>query len=222
MFKKISYAVGLIFFVIFAFLILKSANLNNFIDTIENRTFDLRQSILINEGSKKANKDIVIVAIDDATYEYILDSYGEWPLPRDTYAKIINYLEKQSPRAIAFDLMFVKSLKSKTQADEELVKTFKKYNNLYTSMNFDNQSEDLRIPPELPEKLTINVQNNSDIDFNQLTYTNCRTILEGILNATSNIGIINVSRSDDGVLRKMPLVVKYKNDFYPQLALKSA
>lgn len=220
MFKKISYAVGLIFFVIFAFLILKSANLNNFIDTIENRTFDLRQSILINEGSKKANKDIVIVAIDDATYEYILDSYGEWPLPRDTYAKIINYLEKQSPRAIAFDLMFVKSLKSKTQADEELVKTFKKYNNLYTSMNFDNQSEDLRIPPELPQKLTINVQNNSDIDFNQLTYTNCRTILEGILNATSNIGIINVSRSDDGVLRKMPLVVKYKNDFYPQLALK--
>lgn len=220
MFKKISYAVGLIFFVIFAFLILKSANLNNFIDTIENRTFDLRQSILINEGSKKASKDIVIVAIDDATYEYILDNYGEWPLPRDTYAKIINYLEKQSPRAIAFDLMFVKSLKSKTQADEELVKTFKKYNNLYTSMNFDNQSEDLRIPPELPEKLTINVQNNSDIDFNQLTYTNCRTILEGILNATSNIGIINVSRSDDGVLRKMPLVVKYKNDFYPQLALK--
>lgn len=220
MFKKISYAVGLIFFVIFAFLILKSANLNNFIDTIENRTFDLRQSILINEGSKKANKDIVIVAIDDATYEYILDSYGEWPLPRDTYAKIINYLEKQSPRAIAFDLMFVKSLKSKNQADEALVQTFKKYSNLYTSMNFDNQSEDLRIPPELPQKLTINVQNNSDIDFNQLTYTNCRTILEGILNATSNIGIINVSRSDDGVLRKMPLVVKYKNDFYPQLALK--
>lgn len=220
MFKKISYAVGLIFFVIFAFLILKSANLNNFIDTIENRTFDLRQSILINEGSKKASKDIVIVAIDDATYEYILDNYGEWPLPRDTYAKIINYLEKQSPRAIAFDLMFVKSLKSKNQADEALVQTFKKYNNLYTSMNFDNQSEDLRIPPELPQKLTINVQNNSDIDFNQLTYTNCRTILEGILNATSNIGIINVSRSDDGVLRKMPLVVKYKNDFYPQLALK--
>lgn len=220
MFKKISYAIGFMFFVIFAFLILKNANLNNFIDAIENRTFDLRQSLLINEGAKKASKDIVIVAIDDATYEYILDYYGEWPLPRDTYAKIINYLEKQSPRAIAFDLMFVKSLKSKNQADEALVQTFKKYNNLYTSMNFDNQSEDLRVPPNLPQKLTINIQNNSEIDFNQLTYTNCRTILEGILNATSNVGIINVSRSDDGVLRKMPLVVKYKNEFYPQLALK--
>ncbi len=220
MFKRISYAFGLIFFIIFAFLILKNANLNNFIDTIENRTFDLRQSILINEGSKKASQDIVIVAIDDATYEYILDNYGEWPLPRDIYAKIVNYLEKQSPRSIAFDLMFVKSLKSKNQADKELTEVFKKYNNVFTSMNFDNQSEDLRIPPNLPQKLTIDIKNNSKIDFSQLTYKNCRTIIEEIINATSNIGIINVSRSDDGILRKMPLVVKYKNDYYPQLALK--
>lgn len=220
MFKRISYAFGLIFFIIFAFLILKNANLNNFIDTIENRTFDLRQSILINEGTKKANQDIVIVAIDDATYEYILDNYGEWPLPRDTYAKIVNYLEKQNPRIIAFDLMFVKSLKSKNQADKELTEIFKKYNNVFTSMNFDNQSEDLRIPPNLPQKLTIDIKNNSKIDFSQLTYKNCRTIIDEIINATSNIGIINVSRSDDGILRKMPLVVKYKDDYYPQLALK--
>ena len=220
MFKRISYAFGLIFFIIFAFLILKNANLNNFIDTIENRTFDLRQSILINEGTKKANQDIVIVAIDDATYEYILDNYGEWPLPRDTYAKIVNYLEKHNPRIIAFDLMFVKSLKSKNQADKELTEIFKKYNNVFTSMNFDNQSEDLRIPPNLPQKLTIDIKNNSKIDFSQLTYKNCRTIIDEIINATSNIGIINVSRSDDGILRKMPLVVKYKDDYYPQLALK--
>lgn len=220
MFKRISYAFGLIFFIIFAFLILKNANLNNFIDTIENRTFDLRQSILINEGTKKANQDIVIVAIDDATYEYILDNYGEWPLPRDTYAKIVNYLEKQNPRIIAFDLMFVKSLKSKNQADKELTEIFQKYNNVFTSMNFDNQSEDLRIPPNLPQKLTIDIKNNSKIDFSQLTYKNCRTIIDEIINATSNIGIINVSRSDDGILRKMPLVVKYKDDYYPQLALK--
>lgn len=220
MFKRISYAIGLIFFIIFAFLILKNANLKNFIDTIENRTFDLRQSILINDGSKKANQDIVIVAIDDATYEYILDNYGEWPLPRDTYAKIVNYLEKQNPRIIAFDLMFVKSLKSKNQADKALTDVFKKYNNVFTSMNFDNQSADLRTPPNLPDKLTINVKNNSKIDFSQLTYTNCRTIIEEIINATSNIGIINVSRSDDGILRKMPLVIKYKDDYYPQLALK--
>lgn len=220
MFKKISYAIGLFFFALFAFIILKNANLASFVDTVENRTFDLRQSILINEGAKKPSEDIVIVAIDDATYEYILDNYGEWPLPRDTYAKVINYLEQQSPRSIVFDLMFVKSIKSSNGADEMLINYFQKYNNIFTSMNFDNQSEDLRIPPELPDKLSLNIQNNSKIDFSQLTFSNCRKILQGIIDATSNIGIINVSRSDDGILRKMPLVVKYKDKFYPQLALK--
>lgn len=220
MFKKLSYAVGLIFFAVFVFLILKNANLNSFVNSIENRTFDLRQSIMINENAKKANKDIVIVAIDDATYEYILDNYGEWPLPRDVYAKVINYLEHQNPRIIAFDLMFVKSLKSKNEADKALIDAFEKYDNVFTSMNFDNQPEDLRTPPTLPQKISINVKNNSSIDFSNLTFTNCRTILEGILNVSSNIGIINVSRSDDGVLRKMPLVVKYKDNYYPQLALK--
>ena len=220
MFKKFSYALGLLFFAAFAFLIFKNANLISFIDSIENKTFDLRQSIMINEGSKNANKDIVIIAIDDATYEYILGKYGEWPLPRDIYANIINYLEKQSPRAIAFDMMFVKSLKSENKADEALIKTFKKYNNIFTSMNFDNQSADLREPPVLPEKLTVDIINLSHLNFSDLTFTNCRSILDGIIQATSNIGIINVSRSDDGILRKMPVVVKYKEQFYPQLALK--
>ncbi len=220
MFKKISYTVGFILFTIFAFLIFKNADLKTFVDTIENRTFDLRQSILINQGAKKASSDIVIVAIDDATYEYILDTYGEWPIPRDTYANIINYLEQQSPKSLVFDLMFVKSFKSKNQADEALVNAFKKYNNIFTSMNFDNQSADLRIPPNLPDNISINIENNSKIDFSQLTFTNCRLILEGILKATKNIGIINVSRSDDGILRKMPFVVKYKDKYYPQLALR--
>ena len=220
MFKKIFYSIGLLVFLIFVFLIFKNANLNTFVDSVENRTFDLRQSILINEGKKNPNEDIVIVAIDDATYEYILDNYGEWPLPRNVYANIINYLEKSKPKAIAFDLMFVKSLKSKDFADEALVDTFKKYNNIFTSMNFDNQSQELRTPPKLPKKLTFDINNKSKINFENLTFTNCRTILEGIINATSNIGIINVSRSDDGVLRKMPLIVKYQDEYYPQLALK--
>ena len=175
---------------------------------------------MINGNTKKHNDNIVIVAIDDASYEYILDKYGEWPLPRNVYANIINYLEKQHPKSIAFDLMFVKSIKSQNSADESLINAFKKYNNIYTSMNFDNQSEDLRKAPILPDKISINVKNNSNINFEDLTYTNCRSILSGILEATSNIGIINVSRSDDGVLRKMPVVVRYKDKYYPQLALK--
>ena len=221
MLKKILYTIWLFLFCLVIFISVRSANFNAFIDVIENRTFDLRQNVMINNKIKSVNNDIVIVAVDDASYEYILDKYGEWPLSRDVYAKLVDYIESQKPQSIAFDLMFVKSLKSNPKADEMLVDSFKKYDNLFTAMNLDNQSKDLRTPPMLPEKLSVNLINNSsDINLDGHTYTNCRPILPGILDSTSNIGMINVSRAEDGILRRMPLFVKYQDKFYPQLGLK--
>ena len=222
MLKKILYSIWFVLFCIAVFFSLKNTNFNSFIDMIENRTFDLRQNIMINANSKVPNKDIVIVAIDEATYEYILDHYGEWPLPRDIYVKLVEYLESQNPQIIAFDLMFVKSFKSAPQADTALINAMKKYKNLYRAMNLDNQPEDLRKPPELPEKLSVKVANYSDVSFEDLTFTNCRKILDGILEVSENIGMINVSRADDGILRKMPLFVKYHDKYYSQLGLKVA
>ena len=185
----------------------------NFLDTMENRTFDIRQSILINSHSRKHNPDIVIAAIDDASYEYILDNYGEWPLRRDVYAKVVDYIESQSPKSIAFDLMFVRSMKSDTASDNALINIFKKYDNVYTAMNLDNQPEDLRKPPILTLP---SVMPYPDTD-KTVEYSNCRIILQGILDATSNVGMINVSRSNDGVLRRMPLYLKYQDKYYAQL-----
>ncbi len=221
MLKKLLYFIWLVIFCTVAFVTLKIANISDFIDVIESRTFDLRQNVLINNHAKAHNDNIVIVAIDDASYEYILDNYGEWPLTRDVYAKLVDYLEAQHPQSVAFDLMFVKSMKSLPQADLALVNSFKKYDNLYTAMNFDNQPEDLRIPPILPEKLTVKLENNSEkVDFTAQTYTNCRSILPAILDATSNVGMINVSRAEDGILRRMPVFLSYQGKFYPQLGLK--
>ena len=222
MLKKILYSIWLMLFCIAVFFSLKNANFNTFIDIVENRTFDLRQNIMINANTKQPNEDIVIVAIDEATYEYILDHYGEWPLPRDVYVKLIDYLEKLNPKIIAFDLMFVKSMKSPVNADEALINAMAKYKNVFTAMNLDNQPEDLRTPPALPESLAVNVTNYSDVNFDDLTFSNCRSILEGILRVTDNIGMINVSRADDGILRKMPLFVKYQDKYYSQLGLKVA
>lgn len=221
MLKKILYTIWIAVFFILVLYTAKNTNFNSFVDVMENKTFDLRQNMIIKSGYKKPNNDIVIVAIDDASYEYILDKYGEWPLPRDMYAKIIEYLEAQHPQSIAFDLMFVKSIRSKSGADKALADTFKKYNNIYTAMNMDNQSVELRIPPELPERLSVKVANYSkDIDFDSLSFQNCRSILPEIIEATNNIGTINVTRADDGILRKMPIFIKYQDDFYPQLAFK--
>lgn len=210
--------------ILFLFMGFKDEYSESFFESMENKTFDIRQSVLaFSRFAKPHNKDIVIIAIDDASYEYVLDKYGEWPLRRDVYAKITRYIEQQKPQSIAFDLMFVKSMRSSPQADNALVQVFKDFDNVYTAINLDYQEEDLRDAVELDDKFAINIKNNSKIvDLDYFEYTNCRVILDGIMNATNNIGVINVLRGNDGILRQMPLVYKYKGKYYPQLGFKVA
>ena len=216
MIRKILYTLWLVAFAFCIILCIKNANIKNFISIIESRTFDIRQNIMVQYESKKPSESIVIVAIDDASYEYILDKYGEWPLARDVYVKLVDYIEKQNPQSIAFDLMFVKSLKSSEKADKALTDMVKRYDNIFVAMNFDNQEQSLRMPPDLPDNLALSVTNNSPL-VSITSFSNCRKIIDGILNNTTNIGLTNVIRSDDGILRKMPVFLEYKGKYYPQL-----
>ncbi len=82
-------------------LIARTINFSDFILKTENKTFDSRQVMLVNNKIKKPNKDIVIVTIDDASFEYLTNKYGEWPLPRTVYADLINFIEQQNPLSIS-------------------------------------------------------------------------------------------------------------------------
>ena len=217
MLKKILYTLWASIFIILFLISVESGSFLSFIHSMENNTFDIRQKVTTNSKVHKHNKNIVIVAADDTSYEYVLERYGEWPLRRDAYAKMVEYIESQNPQAIIFDMMFVKSMRSNAEADNALIKIFQKYDNVYTGMNLDDQPSALREPPELPDKLSIVPAENAE---NVIQYRNCRAILQGIIDATSNIGLINVARSDDGVLRKMPLYLKYRGKYYPQLGYR--
>lgn len=197
------------------------SGLDAFIDGIENKTFDLRQSVI--SKHKTASKDIILITIDDASYEYALDNIGEWPLPRGLYADLVEFVEKQNPKMLAFDMLFVKSAKNNATEDAKLAKVFRKYDNLFTAMNFDYQSEDLRKPTDLPGKLELKLTDfASDVNFEENSFTNYRPIVESLINSTSNIGTVNISRSNDGILRKAPVLVKYHENFYPQMSFLMA
>lgn len=218
--RYLLYSFYIIITVSILFILLSSTSVRSFLGTMENKTFDARQSVLA--PYKTVSKDIAIVAVDDESYEYFLDKYGEWPISRNIYADMVKFLEKQKSSAIAFDLMFVKSLKSSTGADNKLANTIAAYDNVFTSINFDNLSFDLRKPPVLPDYLSANIDNESKIMLkNQFTeYTNCRSIISQIMNTTSNIGQINLVRDEDGIARDLHPFVVYKDRYYPHLALK--
>ena len=55
----------------------------------------------------------------------------------------------------------VTNKKNNAIQDKKLANVFKKYDNIITAMNFDYQPTDLRIPQELPKKLTFAIKSES-------------------------------------------------------------
>jgi len=199
--------------------IMQLLNINNFLEDLELKTFDFRCRMA---GKViKPNPNIVLLSIDDNSLEILENQYGRYPWSRDIYAKVINYLESGKVDSVIFDLMFIGNHKGFENNDRELAATIGKYNNVYTAMNFDNS--DIYNAPNLPDSIKVNVKNHSrTIDFNEFDFSNCRLILNDILKKTPNIGIINLSRDEDGITRRGSLFLKYKNDFYPYLGFKGA
>lgn len=220
--KYFIYSIGVVLGICLLLWLFKITNSESFLMMMENKTFDLRQKSITT--AKKTNDNIVIITVDNASYEYLVNKYGEWPMPRRIYADIAQYLEKQNPASIVFDFLFVNSFKSAQNDDLRLIKEFENNNKIYTSINFDNLNEQIRKAENLPEKLKVNVTNDSIINLNDYNtkYSNCRMILQGIIKATSKIGHINLVREEDGIARRINPFVSYKNEYYPHLALKVA
>ena len=93
--RNIFYLIIAALSVVLLFYVIAKTDTNNFFSEIEARTFDARQKMIAKD--KKVSKDIVIIHIDDASLEYLLEKQGEWPFPRRFYAKIVDYLEEQNP-----------------------------------------------------------------------------------------------------------------------------
>ena len=197
--------------------------ITSFFEAAENRSFDYRQSLKITHKPPIPNKDIVVLAIDDASLESLWDKYGEWPVPRKVFADLIHHIEKDQPQAIIFDLLFIKSMKYENESDKALIGAMNKYNNIYTGMNLDDQAFDVRQPIDLPDRLAFNLKNESNLSLKEkYSYLNCRPILDELINGKVHVGLTNVVRSDDGIIRKVAPLLEYKEKYYPYLAFDAA
>ncbi|HEX6712389.1 MAG TPA: adenylate/guanylate cyclase domain-containing protein [Thermoleophilaceae bacterium] len=67
---------------------------------LEDKSIDARFNI---RGEKKPPSDVVVVAIDDATFQ---DLQQRWPFRRSYHSKVINRLHKDGAKLIVFDVQF--------------------------------------------------------------------------------------------------------------------
>ena len=226
----IKYQNYLIFFVLLIILItLKIAN-PSFIKSISYISFDLYQKTF---PLKKQDSSVVIIDIDEKS----LSKFGQFPWSRSVFAKIIDQVHATKPKAIGFDVFFTEKDK---QSPEEIIKS---YNLIPTDVaqlqNIKGHDEVFREGLEKSKSviavLGSNVSSHGTYDRSakarflskggdpkEFTYAYPYSIgsLEKLEKSAKGLGSISFLDQTDGIIRSLPLIVRFQNKLYPTMGLE--
>ncbi len=140
--------------------------------------------------SQKVNSDIVIIEISS----YDIERIGSWPFQRIYHAHLIEALRQAGARMAIFDILFSEP----SDFDDHLIKATKDYGKAYYPYSFIiDYSKDDEVTAECYEDV----------------------IIKRLNKAAAGSGHINIVPDIDGKYRKIPLYVKYEDNYYPHLTL---
>ena len=176
------------------FLFLENIN-NKFSDIL----FDFR-------GKQKPSRDIVIVDIDESTLSY-LNGFS-----RDDLSTIIDNLRDANVLIIGLDMIFPQKGKDK-KLKHSLLKA-----PVVLGYNFSFSNEVKK--GEIPNNSSIIVQSNYMHEEFLPEATGILSNTKTIQDSSTSSGFINNISDKDGVVRNIPLVIKYQDELYPSLALE--
>jgi adenylate cyclase len=173
-----------------------------FVESVRLRYFDT----LITQKTPTAN-NIYTVNIDEAA----LDKYGQWPLPRAEYAKIIKDLYDRGAGLVVLNVIMAEP--DRTGGDAVLANALKQYPVVLGSVPAQKTKNTPRNPGSAvlgPEWLDQIVQ-----------YPGLIANIPSLENAAAGIGIVSTLEEVDGVNRRLPLVVSVDGKLYPSMAMET-
>lgn len=146
-----------------------------FFNSLEHKAQD---SLFRIRGVEQVSGDIVIVAIDDNTFQAL---NRPWPFPRDMHAKLINNLKKAGAKEIIFDIEFTEY--SNPYSDAALAVAAANAGNVVFAGKYI-------VDPENPNHQQV------------------QTPIQPLLDLKMNWGIVNMPTDWDGFIREYTLFEK--------------
>ena len=173
-----------------------------FVESVRLRYFDT----LITSKAPTEN-NIYTVNID----ERALDKYGQWPLPRAEYAKIIQDLYARGAGVVVLNVIMAEP--DRTGGDAVLANALKQYPAILGSV----PGERTKNQPRKPGSAVMSPEWQDRI----IQYPGLIANIPSLENAAAGIGIVSTLPEVDGVNRRIPLVVSVDNNLYPSLSLET-
>jgi adenylate cyclase len=165
------------------------------------KSFDLQ----FQSQPKEVSQDIAIVTIDEKAIEL----HGQWPWKRDVLAGLIEELRQAEVGVIVLPILF--SEEDRLGGDEVFAQSLNG-NFVVVAQTGSHQTTQNGYPRGVAK-----IGNPLDFLFEWPGMVG--PILEVGSNA-AGVGTTNVSPEIDGVVRRMPLLMKIGNDVYPNIAIE--
>ena len=228
LFKYKNYSIFLLILILL--IVLKTIN-PTFIKSISFLSFDMYQKVF---PLKKNDSDVIIIDIDEKS----LSKFGQFPWNRSIFAKIIENVDSTNPKAIGFDVFF--SEKDK-QSPEEIIKSYNILANDVINYLISIKGHDERFRQQLENSKSVlavlgsNVSSHGSYDRkakarflskggdpNQFTYNYPYSIgsLEKLEKSAKGLGSISFLDQTDGIIRSLPLIVRFNKKIYPTMGLE--
>ena len=173
-----------------------------FVESVRLRYFDT----LITSKEVTVN-NIITVNIDEAT----LDKYGQWPLPRAEYAKIIQDLYARNAGLVVLNVLMAEP--DRTGGDASLSAALKNYPVILGSV----PSTKTKNTPRVPGSAVLGPEFMNQI----IQYPGLIANIPSLENSAAGVGIVSTLPEVDGVNRRMPLIVTVDGKLYPALSLET-
>ena len=182
----------------------------------ELKTLDWRFKLLASPD--EASDDIVIVVVDQKSLDYYEEMGGlPWPWPRGLYEAVIEFVNTGGAQAILFDILFTERSGFGYEDDEFFTEAVKDAGNVY--MPFFLSQKERSVDETLKEKLfsekSIEVRGGSKIPW--WTARSVVLPLDDLVRNAKGLGNVMMVPDPDGVYRRVPLLFKYENQFFPSL-----
>jgi adenylate cyclase len=173
-----------------------------FVESVRLRYFDT----LITAKAPTQN-NIYTVNIDESS----LDKYGQWPLPRDQYAVIVDDLYKRGAGLVVLNVLMAEP--DRTGGDAILATALKQYPVVLPSV----PSAKTKNTPKQPGSAVIGAEYADLI----VQYPGLIANVRPLEASAVGVGIVNTLPEVDGVNRRLPMVVAVNGKLYPSLAMET-
>jgi adenylate cyclase len=123
----------------FVALVLADYSFFGLTNIIDQRVGDI---FLALHAERRAPSDrVVIIDIDQRSLEMMNDMAGSWPWPRSVHGELIDYLERQHPGALAFDILFNEADVYRREHDAAFADAVARNQNIWLAMTLDSDGK---------------------------------------------------------------------------------